>query len=64
MRTDILQADKTLITDYNTKNVAPFYKKDLKKSTDYSPVWDEKTKTAPVTIKMRQTFNNLRKFIS
>lgn len=65
MRTDILQADKTLVTDYNTKNVGNFYKKDVKKSTDYSPQWNiGKTKTAPVKIKFRQTFNNLRKFIS
>lgn len=64
-RTDIMQADLTMITDYNTKNVAPFYQKKVRKNGPYEPNWKfGRSKIAEVEVKFKQAYNNLRKFIS
>ncbi len=63
MRIDILMADKILITDYNSKNPGSFIKKSVQKAGEYSPTWNKlKSKLAGVEIKLRQEFNNLKKF--
>lgn len=65
LRSDILQSDKILVTDYNSKNTFNFHKKQVKRNSSYEPKWNIlRTKLAPVEIKFKQSFNNLRKFIS
>lgn len=64
-RTDIMQADQIMVTDYNTKNVDVFYKKQVRKNGEYAPEWKiGKSKIAAVNVKFKQAINNLRKFIS
>lgn len=65
LRTDILQADEILITDYNSKNIEKYFKKAVKKVSEFTPKFvPYRTKLASVEIKFKQAFNNLRKFIS
>ena len=65
LRTDILQSDEILITDYNSKNIEKYYKKSVKKVGDFAPkLVPYRSKLAGVEIKFKQAFNNLRKFIS
>lgn len=62
MRTDVLQGDSVLITDYNSKNAATFVRKAVIKNGGYSPDWKRmQSKLATVEVKFRQTFNNLKK---
>lgn len=62
MRTDILQADRILITDYNSKNPGSFIQKPVIKNSNYEPEWMPlKSKLAPVTVKFKQEFNNHKK---
>lgn len=62
MRTDVLQGDTILITDYNNRNAGKFVQKAVIKSGDYAPDWKRlQTKLATVEVKFRQTFNNLKK---
>lgn len=65
LRTDIYQSNKTLITDYNDRNIDNYYKKNVKKNGTYDPTWYPlKSKVAPVKLKFKQGFNNLKKFRS
>jgi hypothetical protein len=62
MRTDVLQGDAILITDYNSRNAQTFIQKAVIKNGDYAPDWKRlQTKLATVEVKFRQTFNNLKK---
>lgn len=62
MRTDVMQADKVLITDYNSKNPAIYVKKAVIKNSGYEPDWKKmQSKLAPVEVKWKQEFNNHNK---
>lgn len=65
MRTDILQADKILITDYNTNNADTYIQKKVVPNSAYQPNWKPlKNKLAGVELKFRQEFNNFKKLRS
>ena len=56
-------ADKIYITDYNNKNIDNYYRREVKKNGGYEPKWYPlKTKLASIDLKMKQAFNNLKKF--
>jgi len=62
MRTDVMQADRIEITDYNANNPQSFIKKAVKKNSEYAPNWSKlQSKTASVEVKFIQEFNNLKK---
>lgn len=63
LRTDILQSDEMTITDYNSRNIETYYKKQVQKTSELAPKWHYlKSKLASVTITFKQSFNNLKKF--
>ena len=63
LRTDILQADNTIITDYNYKNIDNYFQKNVQKSSSYEPKWNAlRTKLASVELKFKQKYNQLKKF--
>ena len=63
LRTDILQADDTIITDYNYKNIDNYYQKNVQISSSYEPKWSALlTKLASVDLKFKQKTNKLKKF--
>jgi len=65
LRTDILQANDTIITDYNYKNIDNYFQKNVQKSSSYEPKWNAlRTKLAGVELKFKQKYNQLKKFIS
>ncbi len=65
IKTDILQADNILITDYNSLNFGTFIKKKVKAIPGYKPEFNYlKTKLASVEIKFTNEFNNFKKFRS
>lgn len=65
LRTDILQADNTIITDYNYKNIDNYFQKNVQKSSSYEPKWNAlRTKLASVELKFKQKYNQLKKFRS
>jgi hypothetical protein len=62
MRIDVMMADSVAITDYNNQNAENLVYKYVQKASGYAPDWKYlKTKLAPVEVKWRQEFNNLRK---
>jgi hypothetical protein len=62
MRTDVMMADKVLVTDYNTNNSGKFIQKQVIKNSEYAPDWKPlQTKLASVEVKWKQEFNNLKK---
>ena len=62
MRTDVLQADRVEITDYNSKNPHTFVKKAVIKNSDYSPKWNKmQNQLASVEVKFIQEYNNNQK---
>jgi hypothetical protein len=65
LNTDILQADDVEITDYNSRNFDKYYKKSVQKISEYAPkMLPLKTKLAPVEIKFKPKYNNLKRFRS
>ncbi len=65
LRTDFLMADKKYITDYNTKNIENYYKKEVKCVGNYEPKFNVLlSKLASVELKFKQAVNNLNKYIS
>jgi hypothetical protein len=65
LRTDILQADKILITDYNTRNFDKYYQKSVQVISEYAPnILYLKTKLAPVKLNFKPAINNLKRFRS
>jgi hypothetical protein len=62
MRTDVMQADRILITDYNSKNPGRFIQKKVQCTSGYAPDWRKlKSRLAPVELTFKQEFNNLKK---
>ncbi len=63
MRTDVLQADQILITDYNSNNFARWIKKDVQPVSGYKPnFFLKQSLLASVTsLTFRQRYNNLKK---
>lgn len=62
LRTDFMQADNLLITDYNAKNPLKYVAKKVIKNSDYAPAWNRlQSKLADVELKFKQEFNNLKK---
>lgn len=62
MRTDVMQADRIEITDYNANNAQTFINKAVKKNSSYSPNWNRlQNKLATVEVKFIQEYNNLKK---
>lgn len=59
MRTDVLQADTVLITDYNSVNAEAWIQKQVRRSSGYAPKWTPGSKLAPVEVKFIQAYNNL-----
>jgi hypothetical protein len=65
LRTDILQADTVLITDYNTRNFDKYYQKSVQVISEYAPeIIPLKTKCAPVKLNFKPGINNLKRFRS
>lgn len=65
MRTEVLQADNILITDYNRNNAETWIQKKVKPNSSYQPNWRMlKNKLAPVELKFIQEFNNFKKLRS
>lgn len=61
-RINILMADEIAVTDYNAKNVLNLVQKFVQNAGSYDPdVKELQSKLAPVVIKLRQQYNNLRK---
>lgn len=64
MRTDVMQADEILITDYNAKNPFNYVAKNVYKASGYQPQWKPlQSKLAPVEVKFKQKFNNHKKLL-
>ncbi len=62
MRTEIMQADRIIITDYNAENASVYIAKDVIHDGNYAPKWNIlQSKVASVELKFTQGFNNLRK---
>lgn len=62
MRTEVLQSDELLITDYNNKNAENLIRKKVFLSSEYAPQWHiMQNKLANVEVTMKQAYNNLRK---
>lgn len=62
LRTEFMQADNLLITDYNSKNPLSYIGKKVIKNSDYAPNWNIlQSKLADVELKFKQEFNNLKK---
>lgn len=61
VKTDILQADEILITDYNKNNPNRHIQENVNRNGNYEPVWQPKTKLALVDVNFKSAFNNLRK---
>lgn len=62
MRTDVMQADTILVTDYNANNPGTFIQKSIQLTGDYAPQWHiMQSKLAGVDLKFRLGTNNLRK---
>lgn len=65
LRTDILQADKILVTDYNTRNFDKYYQKSVQVISEYAPnILYLKTKLAPIKLNFKPAINNLKRFRS
>lgn len=61
-RINIMQADEIAITDYNAMNVVNYVQKYVQPVSGYEPEWKKlQSKLAPIDIKFRQQYNNLRK---
>ncbi len=61
VKTDILQADEILITDYNKNNPTKHIQQNVNRNGNYEPKWQPKTKVAGVEVAFKSAFNNLRK---
>lgn len=61
IKTDILQADEILITDYNKNNAVRHIQENVNRNGNYEPRWQPKTKLAGVDVNFKSAFNNLRK---
>lgn len=62
IRTDVLQADRILITDYNKENFATWVQKSVQKTSEYAPnFFINQSKLASVKLTFRQSANNLQK---
>lgn len=62
MRTDVMQADEILVTDYNANNPQSFIQKSIQLTGEYMPVWHPlRSKLASVELKFRSAINNLKK---
>lgn len=61
IKTDILQSDEILITDYNKNNPNKHIRENVNRAGNYEPRWDRGTKLGSVDISFVSAFNNLRK---
>lgn len=61
IKTDILQADTILITDYNKNNGNTHIQRAVKRNSDYSPVWNGNSKLAKVEVKFINEYNNYKR---
>jgi hypothetical protein len=58
IRTDVMQSDIVMITDYNRNNPEQWIQKRVYKSSDYSPDWKPlQNKLATIELKFKQEFN-------
>ncbi len=62
IRTDVLQADEILVTDYNMNNFKNYIQKSVQKTSEYPPkFFQNQSKLASVELTFRQAINNLKK---
>ena len=62
LKTDVLQADRIIVTDYNKNNSQKFIDVCVRGNSDYEPQWNEsRSKLASVELKFILEFNNYRK---
>jgi hypothetical protein len=61
VKTDILQADEIIVTDYNKNNPNRHIQQYVNRNGNYEPAWKPKTKLAGVEVNFKSAFNNLRK---
>lgn len=62
LRTDILQANKILVTDYNRRNIDTYYQRNMKCTSGYEPKWyPMKSKLSSLELTFQQGYNNLKK---
>ncbi len=62
LRTQVMQADRIVVTDYNANNAEVYISKDVIHEGNYAPEWQLlQSKLATVKLKFNQGYNNLRK---
>lgn len=61
LKTNILQADEIIITDYNANNPNKHVSVNVNRNGNYEPQWQPKTLLAKVDVSFKSAFNNLRK---
>ena len=62
LKTDVLQADQIIVTDYNTNNAEQFVDVNVRGNSDYEPQWNEnRSRLASVELKFILEYNNYRK---
>jgi len=59
IKIEILQANRVIMTDYNEQNPTPHVNREVKRDSNYEPVWDLKAPLSPVTVRFKQRFQNL-----
>lgn len=61
LRTDFMQADVKMITDYNKFNPDVYLQKQVINAGNYTPTWTKGSLLAPVELKFKNGYNNLKK---
>lgn len=65
MKIDVMMADSIMITDYSANNADTWVKKEVRKSSEYSPKWNDlQSGLASVEVKFKPRFNNNKKLLS
>jgi len=62
LKTEVLQADRIIVTDYNKNNADTFVDICVRGNSDYEPQWNEsRSKLASVELKFILEYNTFRK---
>lgn len=61
-RISIMQSDRCIITDYNSRNAEKYVNKEIMFQTEYKPTWRPlMSKLAPIELAVKQRYNNYKK---
>lgn len=61
LKTNVLQANTILITDYNTDNANEHVNTQVVRDGGYEPQWSKRSKLAKVSVEFKSAFDNMRK---